>query len=64
MVDRQIGKVKWFDKKKGFGIITHTSGDIFIHHSEIQLSNKNVRACLFEDEDVEGNIRRAAVIRA
>lgn len=56
MVDRQIGKVKWFDKKKGFGIITHTSGDIFIHHSEIQLSNKNVRACLFEDEDVEFEI--------
>lgn len=30
------GKVKWFDKKRGFGFITDASGeDLFVHHTSI-----------------------------
>lgn len=27
------GKVKWYDKKKGYGFVETPSGDAFIHHS-------------------------------
>lgn len=46
-----IGKVKWFDSKKGFGFITQQEGrDIFVHYSDI-ISNgyKN----LLENDEVE-----------
>ncbi len=34
-----LGRVKWFDAKKGFGFIAPTDGgpEIFVHHSQISM---------------------------
>lgn len=51
-----IGKVKWFNDKKGFGFI-RTDGvpeDIFVHHSAIHMEGYRV---LFPDQDVEFELK-------
>ena len=30
-----VGKVRWFDKKKGYGFVEHEGRDIFIHWTGI-----------------------------
>ncbi len=51
------GQVKWFDEKKGFGVINYKEEnesikEYFAHHSEINVSNNLFRA-LYENENVE-----------
>jgi cold shock protein len=54
MSDRETGKVKWFNNKKGFGFIERSSGgDVFVHYSAIQTDGYRT---LKEGEDVEFTI--------
>lgn len=36
MADKLRGKVKWFNKEKGFGFIASDGKDYFVHFSAIQ----------------------------
>lgn len=44
-----IGKVKWFDEKKGFGFVTHNGQDHFAHAKAI----KSGETMLIEGQTVE-----------
>ena len=38
MVEREQGRVKWFDPDKGYGFIERDSGgDIFVHWKSVQM---------------------------
>ena len=47
-----LGKVKWFDRKKGYGFISaeEADGDIFVHYSSI---NGDGFKALTEGDDVQ-----------
>lgn len=44
MEDTTIGRIKWFNNKKGFGFLSNcaTNEDIFIHHSGIKLNESTL----------------------
>ena len=58
---KNIGRVKWFNNKSGYGFITfmnneeHKGSDIFVHHSAIN-SKQNLYKYLVQGEYVEFNV--------
>lgn len=56
--ERVVGRVKWFNSKTGFGFISTLgteSKDIFVHHSELQVSEEQYRY-LTQGEYVEFSV--------
>ena len=55
-MDREQGKVKWFNNAKGYGFIQRESGeDVFVHHSAIQATGFK---SLAEGESVEFTVTK------
>jgi CspA family cold shock protein len=49
-----VGRVKWFNERKGFGFIGQESGDdVFVHHTAIQGEGFKT---LYEGDEVEFEI--------
>ena len=61
----QMGRVKWFNTKSGFGFITvissgsHLDEDIFAHHSSVTVSDEQYKY-LIQGEYVEFELEAAA----
>lgn len=55
-MDKQKGKVKWFDAEKGFGFIQPDEGgkDIFVHRNNVE--NLGFQEGLEDGEAVEFNV--------
>ncbi|MBF0569657.1 MAG: cold-shock protein [Candidatus Omnitrophica bacterium] len=49
------GKVKWFDRKKGYGFVTMSDGkDVYVHYSGIQAEGFKY---LVDGEEVEFEVQ-------
>ena len=53
MSQKLIGKVEWFDSKKGFGVIKYEDKEYFAHHTEIKVNQSNLHKSLSQNESVE-----------
>ena len=55
-MEKEQGKVKWFNNAKGYGFIQRASGaDVFVHHSAIQASGFRT---LSEGDSVEFTVTK------
>ncbi|RPH35301.1 cold shock domain-containing protein [bacterium] len=55
-MEKETGKVKWFNNAKGYGFIERaTGGDVFVHHSAIQMNGFRT---LTEGDTVSFNVTR------
>jgi CspA family cold shock protein len=55
-MEKEQGKVKWFNDAKGYGFIQRASGDdVFVHHSAIQATGFK---SLSEGETVEFTVTK------
>jgi cold shock CspA family protein len=63
VITKNIGRVKWFNNKSGYGFITFMTNnnlkgsDIFVHHSSIA-SKQNLYKYLVQGEYVEFNVEK------
>lgn len=56
MGEREVGIVKWFDDKKGYGFLQRSQGkDIFVHHTAIDMEGHRTLA---EGEEVEFSVEQ------
>ena len=53
-MSRTLGRVKWFDNRKGFGFVNSLSGgsEVFVHHSGLK-SSSGVFRTLYPGEYIE-----------
>ena len=53
---RNIGMVKWFNNKTGYGFISFNNEDIFVHHQQLTVA-QNQYKYLVQGEYVEFEIK-------
>lgn len=62
-VGNTLGRVKWFNGRKGFGFVTtvgtDTPTDVFVHHSNVMVSREQYKY-LVEGEYVSFNVSEAS----
>jgi CspA family cold shock protein len=56
---RVTGCVKWFNNKSGFGFVSYSNGDIFVHHTSIKVGSEQYRY-LVQGEYVEFDVSPAS----
>ncbi|PYV35501.1 MAG: cold-shock protein [Acidobacteria bacterium] len=55
-MEKEAGKVKWFNNAKGYGFIERAGGgDVFVHHTAIQMNGFRT---LTEGDAVSFNVTR------